>query len=51
MASATWSWTRSLDQEHVATIDFRPGKCQCTYRLVMLRKRIKVSAGQLLLAD
>jgi hypothetical protein len=40
-----------LEHEHVAEIDYRPGKCQRTYRLVILRKRIKVTAGQLRLSD
>ena len=40
-----------LEQEHVAEIEYRPGKCQGTYRLVILRKRIRVTEGQLRLAD
>jgi len=40
-----------LEHEHVAEIDYRPRKCQRTYRLVILRKRIKVTEGQLRLAD
>jgi hypothetical protein len=41
----------ALEQEHVAEIEYRPGKCQKTYRLVILRKRIKVREGQLLLTE
>jgi hypothetical protein len=41
----------TLDQEHVAEIEYRPSKCWKTYRLVILRKRIKVKEGQFLLAD
>jgi hypothetical protein len=40
-----------LAHEHVAEIDYRPRKCKKTYRLVILRKRIEVTAGQLRLAD
>ena len=40
-----------LEHEHVAEIEYRPGKCQRTYRLVILRKRIRVIEGQLRLAD
>lgn len=41
----------TLEQEHVAEIEHRPGKCQRTYRLVIVRKRIKVTEGQLRLTD
>ena len=41
----------TLEQEHVAEIEYRPRKCKRTYRLVILRKRIKVSEGQLRLID
>jgi Transposase DDE domain group 1 len=40
-----------LEHEHVAEIEYRPGKCRRTYRLVILRKRIRVTEGQLRLAD
>jgi hypothetical protein len=40
-----------LAHEHVAEIDYRPRKCKTTYRLVILRKRIEVTQGQLRLAD
>lgn len=40
-----------LVREHVTEIEYRPSKCRRTYRLVMLRKRIKVREGQLLLTD
>lgn len=40
-----------LEREHVAEIDYRPSKCHRTYRLVILRKRIKVTEGQLRLED
>ena len=40
-----------LAHEHVAEIEYRPRKCRTTYRLVILRKRIEVTAGQLRLAD
>lgn len=41
----------TLEQEHVAEIEHRPGKCRRPYRLVILRKRIKVTEGQLRLTD
>jgi hypothetical protein len=40
-----------LEREHVAEIDYRPSKCHRPYRLVILRKQIKVTAGQLRLED
>jgi len=40
-----------LVQEHVAEIDYQPRKCKKSYRLVILRKRIKVTRGQLRLTD
>lgn len=40
-----------LEHEHIAEIEYRPGKCQRLYRLVILRKRISVTQGQLQLAD
>jgi hypothetical protein len=41
----------TLEQEHVAEIEHRPGKCQRAYRLVIVRKRIRVTEGQLRLTD
>ncbi|MFQ5473975.1 MAG: transposase [Dehalococcoidia bacterium] len=43
--------TLTLDQEHIAEIVYTPSKCRQSYRLVILRKRILASAGQLLLED
>jgi hypothetical protein len=40
-----------LEHEHVAELDYRPSKCRRTYRLVILRKRIRVTEGQLRLED
>jgi hypothetical protein len=40
-----------LEHEHVAEIDYQPTKCHRTYRLVILRKRIRVTEGQLQLED
>lgn len=40
-----------LAHEHVAEIEYRPRKCKKSYRLVILRKRIEVTQGQLPLAD
>ena len=37
--------------EHVAEFEYRPGKCQKSYRMVVLRKQIHVEKGNLLLFD
>ena len=44
---------RDLDlaEEHVAEVEYRPQKAKKTYRMVILRKRIKVRQGQLQLTD
>ena len=38
-----------LEEEHVADIEYQPRKCRQRYRLVILRKTIKVIQGQQLL--
>ena len=40
-----------LVHEHVTEIEYQPRKCTRPYRLVILRKRIEVTRGQLRLAD
>lgn len=40
-----------LEEEHVAEIDYTPSKSTGTYRLIVLRKRIRVTKGQLRLQD
>jgi len=40
-----------LDEEHVAELEYRPRKAEKSYRLIILRKRIKVHQGQLLLNE
>lgn len=40
-----------LEQEHVAEMDYRPRKAQTTYRMIVLRKKIRVMKGQLQLDD
>ncbi|MCA1795926.1 MAG: IS1380 family transposase, partial [Desulfobacteraceae bacterium] len=37
--------------EHVAEFEYRPGKCQKSYRMIVLRKTIKVLKGQYQLFD
>ncbi|MCF8090441.1 MAG: IS1380 family transposase [Desulfotignum sp.] len=37
--------------EHVAEFEYRPGKCQKPYRMIVLRKTIKVLKGQYQLFD
>lgn len=41
----------TLEKEHVAEIDYTPTKARKSYRLVVLRKRIRVTQGQLRLED
>jgi len=41
----------ALAEEHLAEIDYSPSKAKETYRLIMLRKRIRVTQGQLALDD
>ena len=41
----------TLEEEEVAEIDYRPSKAKGHYRLVVLRKRIRVTQGQLRLED
>lgn len=40
-----------LEQEHVAEMEYRPKKAQTTYRMIVLRKKIRVMEGQLHLED
>jgi hypothetical protein len=37
--------------EEVAEMDYRPGKCQKTYRMVVLRKNLTVERGEIALFD
>jgi hypothetical protein len=41
----------TLEEEHVAEWVYRPGKCRRDYRLIALRKTIKVEKGQARLFD
>jgi hypothetical protein len=41
----------TLEQEEVAEMDYQPRKAEGHYRLIVLRKRIRVTAGQLRLED
>lgn len=41
----------TLEQEHVAEMEYRPRKSRRTYRMIVLRKRIRVTQGQLRLTD
>ena len=40
-----------LEEEHVAEITYRPHKCRRSYRLIILRKKIRVERGQQHLFD
>lgn len=40
-----------LEHEHVAELDYKPRKCTKSYRMIVLRKTIRVSTGQLRLED
>jgi hypothetical protein len=35
-----------LEEEHVAEVEYRPHKCGRSYRLIILRKKIRVEKGQ-----
>lgn len=41
----------NLAEEHVAEVDYQPKKARKSYRMIILRKRIRVREGQLLLGD
>lgn len=43
--------TLRLEEEHVAEVAYSPRRCQETYRLIVLRKKIRVTQGQLRLED
>ena len=40
-----------LEQEHVAELPYRPARSERDYRMIVLRKRIRVERGQMRLAD
>jgi len=40
-----------LESEHVAEFDYQPGKCQKSYRMIVLRKNISVEKGEKPLLD
>lgn len=42
---------RKLESEQVAEVEYRPGKCQRPYRLIILRKNLSVERGELALID
>jgi hypothetical protein len=39
------------ESEHVAEFDYRPGKCDKTYRMIVLKKKLHVFKGELSLFD
>ena len=41
----------TLEEEHVAEMEYRPRKANKTYRMIVLRKTIRVTEGQLRLGD
>lgn len=41
----------ALEVEHLAEVEYRPGKAKRSYRMIILRKRIRVTQGQLQLDD
>lgn len=43
--------TLKLEREDIAEFDYKPGKCDRSYRMVVVRKRIRVKEGQLRLED
>ena len=40
-----------LEREHVAELEYKPRKCKKVYRMIVLRKTIRVTTGQLRLED
>ena len=40
-----------LEEEHITEFDYQPAACKKPYRMIALRKRIRVTQGQLRLAD
>lgn len=40
-----------LEEEHIAEVEYRPHKCRRSYRLIILRKKIRVERGQQHLFD
>lgn len=43
--------TLQLEREDIAEFDYTPGKCDRSYRMIVVRKRIRVKEGQLRLED
>lgn len=41
----------TLQKEHVAEFSYQPGKCSRPYRVVVLRKKLLVEQGQMILCD
>lgn len=41
----------TLEKEHVAEIRYQPSKCKRPYRLIVLRKKLVVERGQIMLCD
>ena len=41
----------SLEEEHIAELEYRPVKAKKCYRMIVLRKKIRVTQGQLHLAN
>ena len=42
---------KQLESESIAEFDYQPGKCKKKYRVVVVKKQIKVTEGQLRLID
>ena len=41
----------TLEKEHVAELSYQPSKCKRPYRVIVLRKKLLVEQGQILLCD
>ena len=41
----------TLQEEHVAEFSYQPGKCNRPYRVIVLRKKLQVEQGQMVLCD
>jgi len=40
-----------LESEQVAEFEYRPGKCQKSYRMIVLRKNLSIERGEKVLFD
>ena len=44
-------WNQRLESEQVAEFEYQPGKCQKSYRMIVLRKNLSIEKGEQALFD